>query len=164
MALTYEDIENTLSIKLGISSSRLALNLEEFINIARINGMSDNEIYDYIIRDIEGSGRFFGAFKNDIADATRNGIEDIANVSAMNFFNQQGYQEWQWITAGKSVCPDCEDRHGLEGDMAFFNTIGLPKSGFSVCQANCQCKLLPIEYKGENLDKPLLKGGSELRR
>jgi hypothetical protein len=41
--------------------------------------------------------------------------------------------------------------------MEFFETIGLPASGFSVCTTNCRCQLLPQTYKGENLDKPLVK-------
>jgi len=41
--------------------------------------------------------------------------------------------------------------------MEYFETIGLPASGFSICTTNCRCQLLPENYKGENLDKPLVK-------
>ena len=55
------------------------------------------------------------------------------------------------------VCVDCEKRQGETGTLEFFKTIGVPASGFSVCQGNCRCLLLPEDYKGENLDKPLIK-------
>jgi len=42
--------------------------------------------------------------------------------------------------------------------MEYWRTVGKPQSGFSVCQQNCQCQLIAADYKGENLDKPLVRG------
>ena len=164
MAQNFNEIIDTLEIRVGVAVNKIALDLDEFIRVARINGMSDVAIYEYILNDIQNSGRFFGAFKNSVAGATRNGIEEFANVSSMNHFQSQGYRQWRWISAGKSVCPDCEERHGLEGSMEFFNTIGLPKSGFSVCQGNCLCKLVAVDYQGENLEQPLKRNIGEGRK
>jgi len=41
----------------------------------------------------------------------------------------------------ENYCPDCDIRHGETGTLAYFQNIGLPKSGFSVCQEKCGCSL-----------------------
>ena len=41
--------------------------------------------------------------------------------------------------------------------MEYWETVGLPKSGFSICQTNCQCIVVSASYTGENLDKPLVR-------
>ena len=81
-----------------------------------------------------------------------------ANQSSRNTFESAGVKQFRWVSVGdKSVCPDCQDRHGEEDTMEYFKTVGLPRSGFSICQSSCRCQVLPATYKGENLDKPLLR-------
>jgi len=46
--------------------------------------------------------------------------------------------------------------------MEYWRTVGKPQSGFSVCQQSCQCQLIAADYKGENLDKPLVRGKKKI--
>ena len=144
MAQNFNEIIDTLEIRVGVAVNKIALDLDEFIRVARINGMSDVAIYEYILNDIQNSGRFFGAFKNSVAGATRNGIEEFANVSSMNHFQSQGYRQWRWISAGKSVCPDCEERQGQIATLDEWTRLGLPATGWSRCNFRCYCMLDPL--------------------
>ena len=69
--------------------------------------------------------------------------------------NKKNLKQYKWITVGKNICPDCKPRHGETGELEYFKTIGMPKSEFSVCGHNCNCMLVPIEYKGEDLETPI---------
>ena len=138
--MSIEELTATLEIKISASVSKTALTLEEFIQVGRLNGMSDAQLYRQIIDDISRDGRLFGAFRNQLRGNMKYGIESMANIGMTQTFSSEGYDVWRWVAVGNNVCPDCAERHGLEGDEDFFNTIGLPKSGFSVCGENCECK------------------------
>lgn len=45
----------------------------------------------------------------------------------------------------EDYCPDCKERDGRKETMEFWETIGLPRSGFSVCQEECGCSLERVE-------------------
>tara|TARA_R100001530_G_scaffold41387_1_gene31667 strand:+ start:498 stop:1427 length:930 start_codon:yes stop_codon:yes gene_type:complete len=125
----------------------------------KASGMADSAIKQTLMNDLNSGGPLFGSFRNKLKNTVRNGVELSSNGSANGTFTKAGVQEFQWISVGDGkVCPDCEGRHGETGTMEFFETIGLPASGFSVCTTNCRCQLVPETYKGENLDKPLVKG------
>ena len=64
--------------------------------------------------------------KCDIDDDTR---DYITTEQGKNFINKDG------------VCEDCLDRKDRVGTMEYFKLIGLPQSGFSMCQQGCGCRL-----------------------
>jgi len=79
-----------------------------------------------------------------------------------------------WITAGGNVCQDCIVRHGMKATYEEFIQLGLPKSGFSVCDTHCQCEvvgLYKLRQEGVTLNdvrrpvvsfqKDLAKGGTK---
>ena len=117
--------------------------------------MSSKSIKKVLLDDLESGGRLFGQFRNNIKSMVTGAVGMAGGTASRATFNASGVHEYRWVTAGINSCPDCIPRHGEVGTMEFFEAIGLPKSGFSVCQSNCQCTLVPIAYKGENLDKPL---------
>ena len=124
----------------------------------KTSGMADSAIKQALMSDLNTGGPLFGSFRNKLKNTVRNGVELSSNGSSNSTFTKAGVQEFQWVSVGDGkVCPDCEERHGETGTMEYFETIGLPASGFSVCTTNCRCQLLPQTYKGENLDKPLVK-------
>ena len=47
-------------------------------------------------------------------------------------------------TTSGTHCPDCSARAGQVETMAQWEVIGLPSSGFSVCNTNCKCRLEPV--------------------
>ncbi len=68
--------------------------------------------------------------KCDIDDETR---DYINSEQGKNFFNKDG------------VCKDCLERKDEVETMEYFRIIGLPQSGFSMCQMGCGCRLVKID-------------------
>ena len=164
-----EPEEDLLLIAMGSqlsnNTAKTALDLEGLIQSMLSSGMDKGAIKTVLMQDLTTGGRLFGGFRNQIKSTVRNGIGYASNKSSKTVFTEAGIEEFKWVSIGdKSVCEDCEDRHGETGSMEFFNTIGLPKSGFSICQFSCRCQLLPSDYKGEKLDEPLLKDKKEKKR
>ena len=50
---------------------------------------------------------------------------------------------FQWITISTNVCPDCQARAGKVLRMSEWKKIGVPRAGFTVCDINCYCQLIP---------------------
>lgn len=152
------DLQLTIANKISASASQTALSLQELIGTMKASGMTNQAIKEVLLNDLNRGGQLFGTFRNNIKNTVRNGVEFSSNQSSDSEFVKAGVKEFRWVSVGdKSVCIDCQERHGEIGTMSFYEKIGLPASGFSICQTNCRCKLLPVDYKDENLDKPLLK-------
>jgi len=153
------DLQVSIANQIATSAAQTTLSVQELITTMKTSGMADSAIKQALMSDLNTGGPLFGAFRNKLKNTVRNGVELSSNGSSNSAFTKAGVQEFQWVSVGDGkVCPDCEERHGETGTMEFFETIGLPASGFSVCTTNCRCQLLPQTYKGENLDKPLVKG------
>lgn len=152
------NLQITLSNQLAKGASRTALNMSELIGTMKSSGMSNAAIKQTLLNDLNSGGQLFGAFRNQLKNTIRNGVEISSNDSANREFINSGVKEFQWVSIGDNkVCPDCEARHGDKGTLEYHQTLGLPASGFSVCQTNCRCKLVPINYRGENLEEPLIR-------
>jgi|TARA_Y100000296_G_scaffold85447_1_gene121406 hypothetical protein len=144
---------------ISASAAQSALSIQELVTTMKTAGMTDTAIRQTLLNDLNAGGPLFGSFRNKLKNTVKNGVEASSNGSANGKFTKAGVSQFQWVSVGDGkVCPDCEERHGETGTMEYFETIGLPASGFSVCTTNCRCQLLPENYKGENLDKPLVRG------
>ena len=158
MSATFEDLSIVITTQLENNSARAVLSLEELVVQLRASGATDDVIREVLEQDLINSGRLFGAYKNSTKNTMKNAILSAGNMAAKSVYEEAGVTEYQWITLGMTgSCPDCNDRHLESGTMEYFETIGLPKSGFSVCGSNCQCQLVPANYKGKGLDKPILR-------
>jgi len=152
------NLQLTLSNQLSKGATKTALTMNELITTMKSAGMSNVAIRQTLLNDLNTGGQLFGAFRNNLKNTIKNGIEISSNDSANKEFTNAGIQEFRWVSIGdNSVCPDCAGRSGEIGTLEYHETLGLPASGFSVCQGNCRCKLVPIDYKGEDLDKPLIR-------
>ena len=146
-------------IKNGLltSAAQTTLNLEELINNMIASGMSKEAIRNVLLGDLNSAGPIFGHFRNSVKSSVADAVGMAGNGAAFKKFEDVGVKVFQWVTAGSNSCPDCIPRHGDRGTMEYFELIGIPKSGFSVCGGHCQCTFVPVSYKGENLDKPLMR-------
>ena len=152
------DLQITMANHISASAAQSALSIQELVTTMKTAGMADTAIRQTLLNDLNTGGPLFGSFRNKLKNTVKNGVEVSSNGSANGKFTKAGVIQFQWVSVGDGkVCPDCEERHGETGTMEYFETIGLPASGFSVCTTNCRCQLLPENYKGENLDKPLVK-------
>jgi len=152
------DLRIAIGSQLSKHSAETTLTLQELITNMQSSGMSKDSIRSVLLEDLSSGGRLFGNYRNQVKNTVKSGVNMAANQSSRTTFEEAGIKEYKWISSGgKSVCPDCERRHGDIGDMDFWTNVGLPQSGFSLCRFACNCQLVPITYKGEDLDKPLLK-------
>ena len=152
------DLQITMANHISASAAQSALSIQELVTTMKTAGMADTAIRQTLLNDLNTGGPLFGSFRNKLKNTVKNGVEVSSNGSANGKFTKAGVSQFQWVSVGEGkVCTDCEERHGETGTMEYFETIGLPASGFSVCTTNCRCQLLPENYKGENLDKPLVK-------
>ena len=152
------NLQATISNQLTATAAQTTLSIQELVTTMKAQGMADQAIRQTLLNDLNSGGQLFGSFKNKLKNTVKNGVELNAKDAVNNKYKDSGIKNFQWISVGdKSVCVDCEGRHRETGTLEFFETIGLPASGFSVCQSNCRCQLVPEDYKGENLDKPLIR-------
>ena len=145
--------------QLSTVAAKTVLDLTTLIQTMKANGISDAIIRETLMTDLLEGGRLFGGFRNQIKNTVKSGIGMVSNRATLNTFTAAGVQEFRWQTVGgDKVCPDCDDRAGEIDVIEYWRTVGLPQSGFSVCQYNCRCQLLPDTYKDENLTGKLIRG------
>ena len=57
-------------------------------------------------------------------------------------------QRFRWVTSGRdNVCPQCQDRHGLEKTMTEWMQVGIPRAGATYCKQWCNCFLVAVEQQ-----------------
>ena len=152
-------MEIIIGTQLSNVAAQTTLDLQGLVTSMQASGMSRDAIKQTLMADLTGGGRLFGNYRNQVKNTVKTGIGMAGNNASRSAFTKAGVEQFQWISVGDGkVCPDCEERHGQVESLKYWELIGTPQSGFSVCQQNCRCQLLPESYKGENLEKPLLRG------
>jgi hypothetical protein len=157
MSETYEDMSIIINASIDNAIGKTAMDLNTFVQTMRQSGASDQVIRNALLKDLDVGGRIFGQFKNGMKNATKNGVTSAGNIASQKTYVDAGVKNFKWITVSAKPCDDCLRRHDEVGTMEYFSTIGLPKSGFSVCGIHCQCQLEPVAYKGKGLDKPVIR-------
>ena len=151
-------MEIIVGTQLSNVAAQTTLDIQGLVTSMQASGMSRDAIKQTLMADLTGGGRLFGNYRNQVKNTVKTGIGMAGNNASRSAFTKAGVEQFQWISVGDGkVCPDCEERHGQVESLKYWELIGTPQSGFSVCQQNCRCQLLPESYKGENLEKPLLR-------
>ena len=87
-----------------------------------------------------------GKLTQDVQDGIRQQARRAGSEAETAAFIDKGYEQLAWITVNSSqACPDCRKRQGVVGDTQFWDQLGRPGSGATVCQQNCYCLLVPAE-------------------
>ncbi len=151
-----QDIKNLLRVTLYgnavLEAEKITLTFDQLVVQWHASGMSDQAIRELVLKDFARQNPvFFGQF--------RSGMKELI-AGAMH----QGYQagvtdqyqalpedtQYRWTTVkDDSVCEDCDLREGDVRTLTEWQTLGLPKSGFSRCGRRCRCEITP-----EALDAP----------
>ena len=152
------DLQLIISNQIGMAAAQATLTLEEAITNMKVSGMADIAIRQSLLDDLSVGGPLFGGFRSKLRSTVKNGVEYSSNSSSNGRFIKAGVKEFKWVSiSDNKVCPDCKEKHGEVGTMEYFEILGLPASGFSICGPNCRCMIVPSNYKGENLNRPLVK-------
>jgi hypothetical protein len=132
---------NNLFISLEASSSRTAVTLEELIARALQTGISKDALREYLLKDLNEGGRIFGEFLNAIKATTDSSIRDFSDSGQWAEDDSYEVKKWMWIAVLINTCPDCLERHGQIKTMEEWESVGIPRAGFTVCRKHCQCDL-----------------------
>ena len=118
-------------------------NLEKSVLTMFDNGVTKDIIQDTLEVDLQTGGRIFGELKNNTKASIVNAINQSAKMGQyQNYDLSTGL--FRWITVGgHKICIDCESRTGLEKTFEEWEKVGLPGSGWSLCQGYCYCVLDP---------------------
>lgn len=149
MPQTYGDESLIIEAELSAMAEKVAIDIEAFIIRMTLSGAEESVVTATLFSDLQSGGSVFGQFKNGVKNITKDAIHNVANISASKEFADAGITTKMWVTVSGKPCPDCDGRAGEVGTQDYFDAIGNPKSGFSVCGRHCKCILEPATYKGD---------------
>ena len=135
--IEYNVIETIAEIELLIQNLALA-------------GADPMAVRELLLYDLQNSGRIFGGLVNGVTGATNLGITRSAQIAELLTYIQEGYQTFKWVTVSIKPCYQCAERAGRIELKEYWEAIGYPRSGFSVCGPNCKCHLVPDKYVGRD--------------
>ena len=130
----------TLGVSYGIDI--FITRLEREIALLRNAGVTDAAILDILGNDLATNGRIFGEFRNTIKRGIVSATMQASRVGADRVYGDSVAMRWVSVGTPK-ICPDCEIRIGEIRSWEEWESLGLPASGFSVCNEFCYCQLVP---------------------
>ena len=145
---TYDDMNIYVGLGIDQIANRTAIDLGTLIQQMKASGMNEATIMGSIMNDLQNNGAIFAQFRNGIKNVTQDGVRMAGGIASTKTYVEAGVKEYVWVTSGGKVCRDCSPRHGEKGTDEYFTMIGKPGTGWSVCQAHCQCILEPANFKG----------------
>lgn len=136
-----KEMQITLTNSLLIQAEKQTLTLKEIIARFKRSGIADNEIKNILLKDLREGGQLFGDFRKGFKATIKQGIEEHARKEV----EQLDSDLWDWLgIVDGSICPDCLDRHNMPAEkFEYWESIGLPGAGATVCDKNCRCVLVP---------------------
>ena len=150
------NLQATISNQLSATAAQTTLSIQELVTTMKAQGMADDAIRQTLLNDLNSGGQLFGSFRNKLKNTVRNGVQLSSNNKVNEKYKKEKIERVRWVAVSKGkACVDCIERDGKIYTLKELEVIGLPGSGFSVCQGNCKCEYVAEDYKGENHDKPL---------
>ena len=136
-------MENAVLQLLGDLETRLATMIA--------GGMSEDAALVVLAEDLKTGGVTFGTYRNRVKRLAVNAVRGATNEAIFNAYDDAGLNNMRWVTVSGNPCPQCSDRQGEINTFDFWENVGLPKSGFSVCGDNCRCILIPVGFESAAL-------------
>jgi len=139
----------SLEVSLKNNTKKTMLTFEEWIDKMMIAGVEDREIERRVKQAfMQGNGPF-ATFKNTFLrriTGTMNMIERVPRD-----VDKELQKKYTWITMFSNSCEDCEALHGETRTWSEWLDLGLPGSGHTQCQDNCNCELVEEAEMGPDL-------------
>jgi hypothetical protein len=136
-----------LAANVDTASEIYTLDQTQFLESLIRNGVTQANAKAEIESNIKNVGRETGKYFNAVSGAGQSYLFDVADDAMRFAFQQENLRgEWRWVTFFTRSCPDCIERHNMTGTYRFFEGIGLPRSGRTVCRVHCHCVLVPDSY------------------
>lgn len=131
------------------SARRAAPTIEEYI-VSLYNGGLDANGIKAILLGPRGEELIFGPLRRAFGYTASKNMERTRQETRDRIFNERlgSSQLYSWILGPVQTehCEDCLDR-AARGAMTMreWELIGVPKSGTTKCNVNCNCKLNPVK-------------------
>ena len=146
----YEDASQFVFNHLEYTTLVTIAQIELLLENLQLSGVSNEEILSILTTDLQTSGRIFGSYASGVTTATNVGITGAAQISEMLTYINAGYERFKWVAVSKNPCTQCKERAGRIESKDAWQSLGYPRSGFSICGPNCKCHLEPFDYVGES--------------
>lgn len=141
---------------------------------ARIRLILHNATADIIMRQqvAEAQGLDFAAMLSAAStdlDSALSGIKTRAEKAVLAAGEQMVYsataalpfpnnRELTWVSVqDKAICRDCGKRHGETHTLQEWMSLGMPRTGWSVCGDNCRCLLVLVDAFAKNIFAPVVR-------
>lgn len=131
----------SLEIILTAKAARTAITINEYIDLSLAQGVDADILEAYLLKDLEEGGRIFGEFRNAIKATVSGAIGRTRDGAQLALIGTD--TKYRWSAVLVNTCPDCLERHGQVMKWEDWEVEGLPRTGQTVCGANCKCVLLP---------------------
>jgi len=146
-----------LIITMKAQAQALEARLTSSVTQMAAAGMKESAILETLTRDLSEGGRLFSGIRSAFGATLSAGLEDISQQGLREFLGKdEADQKWEWVTTSGNPCKDCEPRHGEIKTWQEWEDEGLPRSGFSVCDMNCKCVLVPAEDVPADFGGPVI--------
>ena len=145
-AQEMEQVQMFLRADSDLLADKLNLKIKQMM----LAGMDEQAVVAALRRDLRSGGPLFSGFSGTFRRTVQPAVDNIAQGVVAN--SNPKARKWQWVTTSAEPCRDCYPRHGLVKDYDEWKAVGLPRSGFSVCDQYCKCVLVPEVQVGRSLD------------
>jgi hypothetical protein len=121
--------ERQTRIETFLSVQSLTLDSSELAGMITQSGAISINI-EAMIRDAQR------AYEQSLVSGAQSGRADVQRRDG-------AYKLWTWQTESDKPCPDCVARGGQTHEYQFWESVGLPQSGSTICGSYCKCVLVP---------------------
>ena len=129
--------------------------IEKEVAIRRLAGLSDEAIEAQLMADFNSKGRIFGQIETTTKAHVAGLISAASNGAQQEVYQDAGItsnlRRWVVVNRPPRVCPDCPSRQGRVETIEFWQLIGEPGSGWSVCGAWDYCLLVPVDVEMDDV-------------
>ena len=126
------------------------------VAIMSAGGLGAKGIAGAIKADLTNNGRVFSTFKNNVKSGVVGSNTGASRLGQNQIYDKTGKQDrWLWVAVGgHKVCMDCDARAGQVNSYSYWETNGVPSSGWSVCKGFCYCVLDPVGNMDQKVQAP----------
>jgi len=152
MAADIESLELIIGAQMDKAVADFKTSIKTRMITLQASGMSrDAAIATLTAEQGAGASIAVNTYKNAMKNLTQNAVRGASNAQMMSRYEQTNVELFRWVTVSGNPCPQCLSRQGELLTLRGWQEAGFPKSGFSVCDDNCKCILVPEGFESPAL-------------
>ena len=152
MAVEVDRLEIIISAQMDKAIIDFKTSIKTRMVTLQASGMSrDAAIATLTAAQGAGASIAVNTYKNAMKNIVQNAVRGASNAQMVSRYTQTNVKLFRWITVSGDPCPQCLSRQGQVLTLRGWQEAGFPKSGFSVCDDNCKCILVPVGFESPAL-------------